>query len=75
MPATLTVNEPIHIMGPDGEILGTLVPAEDGVDIDLDFEAVKVGATRKRGRIGPYTAITFRYKGQRHKVPFRGYKT
>ena len=35
------------------EILGTLVPAEDGADIDLDFEAVKVGATRKRGRIGP----------------------
>ena len=41
---TLTLKEPAHVMGPDGEILCTIHPDENGrgLTIDFDHEPVEV---------------------------------
>lgn len=38
----MTVTEPIHLMGPNGEIIATLCPFNDGKGIALHFDYEKV---------------------------------
>jgi hypothetical protein len=40
--ASMTVKEPIHLMGPKGEIIATLSPFNDGNGIAIEFEYEKV---------------------------------
>lgn len=40
--ASMTINEPTHIMGPEGEIIATIASINDGKGIVLDFEYEKV---------------------------------
>ncbi len=45
--ATVTLAEPAHYMGPDGEILFTIHPNPDGKGVTIDFDhepaTVKIG--------------------------------
>lgn len=42
--ASMTIKEPTHIMGPNGEIIGTIRPINggNGIVIDFDFENVEI---------------------------------
>lgn len=44
--ASMTVKEPTHLMGPNGEIIATISPFDDGngISLDFDFEKVEIKA-------------------------------
>jgi len=50
--ASMTVTQPVHLMGPEGEIIATLSPHNEGQGIALDFDFEKVEVKANGHHIG-----------------------